>query len=70
MAKFNSVSRLWFSSAKDGLWFKKIKADPVHPKYRTPYIALTWYYIAVMVLALIAGFSVRPIQWIGLPTNY
>ncbi len=60
VAKFNSVSRLWFSTARDGLWFKKIKADSIHPKYRTPYIALIWYYIAVMVMALIAGFLLGP----------
>ncbi|MFP3161314.1 MAG: APC family permease [Vulcanisaeta sp.] len=60
VAKFNSVSRLWFSAARDGLWFKRIGADKVHPHFKTPYVALVWYYIAAIVLALIAGLLLGP----------
>lgn len=60
VAKFNSISRLWFSAARDGLWFKRVNMDKVHPTHRTPYVAIFWYYASVIVLALVTGLILGP----------
>ncbi len=59
-AKYNAVSRIWFSSARDGLWFKRLGMDQVHPRHRTPYKALLWFASLILIINIIAGLIMGP----------
>lgn len=59
-AKYNAVGRIWFSSARDGLWFKKLSMDQVHPKHKTPYKSLLWFATIILIINIITGLIMGP----------
>jgi amino acid transporter len=58
VAKVNAVTRIWFSAGRDGILFKPLAK--VHPRYRTPYLAVLAFFIAILVIDLVAGAILGP----------
>ncbi|MFP3295994.1 MAG: APC family permease [Vulcanisaeta sp.] len=60
VAKFNAVSRIWFSSARDGLWFRKLGLDKVHGRFRTPSRSILFFATLILIINIVTGLIMGP----------
>lgn len=60
VAKTNAVSRIWYSAARDGVLFPKSLAK-IHPKYKTPGNAMTWWLLPSFIIDIILGLIYGPL---------
>lgn len=60
VAKTNAVSRIWYSAARDKVLFPKSLAK-IHPKYKTPGNAMTWWLLPSFVIDIILGIIYGPL---------
>lgn len=58
-AKVNAVTRIWFSAGRDGVLFKSLAK--VHPRFGTPGALVIFFFCAILVINLVAGFALGPI---------
>lgn len=59
-AKVNAVTRIWYSAARDGILFRTLSLDKVHPKYGTPYRAVLLFLVLILIIDLVAGLIMGP----------
>jgi len=60
VAKYNAVSRIWFSSARDGLWFRKLGLDKVHGRFRTPSRSILFFATLILIINIVTGLIMGP----------
>jgi len=60
VAKFNAVTRIWFSSARDGLWFRKLGLDKVHGRFRTPSRSILLFATLILIINIVTGLIMGP----------
>jgi len=60
VAKYNAVTRIWFSSARDGLWFRKLGLDKVHRRFRTPSRAILFFATLILIINIVTGLIMGP----------
>jgi amino acid transporter len=60
VAKFNAVTRVWFSSARDGLWFRKLGLDKVHRRFRTPSRSILFFATLILIINIVTGLIMGP----------
>ncbi len=58
IAKVNAVTRIWYSAGRDGVIFKQFAS--VDPKTRVPRRLVVLFFVAILVIDLIAGFILGP----------
>ncbi len=58
VAKVNAVTRTWFSGGRDGIIFKGL--GKVHPRFRTPHLAIALFFVLVIVIDMVAGAVLGP----------
>jgi len=54
------VTRIWFSSARDGLWFKKLGLDKVHGRFRTPSRSILFFATLILIINIVTGLIMGP----------
>lgn len=57
-----SAPRIYFAMAKDGIFFKKLAE--IHPKYRTPHVAMIFQSVWAIILVLLWGSFIRVITFV------
>jgi len=60
VAKYNAVTRIWFSSARDGLWFRKLGLDKVHRRFRTPSRSILFFATLILIINIVTGLIMGP----------
>jgi APA family basic amino acid/polyamine antiporter len=57
-----SAPRIYFAMAKDGIFFKKLAL--LHPKYKTPHVAMIFQSVWAIILVLLWGSFIRVITFV------